>query len=57
MSDYRCMWSDFRRIVCGKPATHGTLLGEGTYYLCTNHAGRARRDGWRGIKPLKKVSP
>lgn len=52
---FYCMWSDFRRIVCRKPATHGTLLGDGTYYLCPSHARRARADGWRGVKPLKKA--
>jgi hypothetical protein len=55
MIDIRCYWSVIGRPVCGKPATHGTLIRDGIYYLCKYHAGVARRDGWRGVKPLKSV--
>lgn len=50
---YRCLWYVVGSAPCGRPATHGTLVGEGTFYLCKYHAGRARRDGWRGVRPLK----
>jgi hypothetical protein len=55
MNGFRCMWSMVGHPVCAKPATHGTLIGEGVYYLCNYHAGRARRDGWRGVRKLKAV--
>ncbi len=53
--DARCFWKVIGRPVCGNPATHGTLIRESVYYLCKYHAGVARRDGWRGVKPLKSA--
>ncbi len=55
MSDYRCYYKVIGRPVCGKIATHGTMLRDGTYYLCKYHAGVARRDGWRGVRPLRST--
>jgi hypothetical protein len=58
MNDQRCQWHAFGRGVCGKFATHGTMLRNGVYYLCTYHAGVARRDdGWRSYVRLLKATP
>ena len=53
INDFRCNWNVIGRAVCAKPATHGTMLRNGVYYLCKYHAGVARRDGWRGVRLLK----
>ena len=53
--DARCFWNQIGKGVCGKSASHGTMIRDGVYYLCNYHAGVARRDGWRGVKPLKKA--
>lgn len=56
MTGHRCMWSMVGHPVCAKPATHGTVVRDDAYYLCTYHAGRARRDGWRGVQKLNSAA-